>query len=290
MLRRLEALGEAEGLPGKIRRLRPEDGERLDRAEPALRKRLFVARLACVERIAREALAGDLHPDLGDRSAVHALEIMSEGDGNKRALRRFLRAHFAGDTRYVERHPETRAWFARYPKIDERLWTGGIETTGDIAPHGPIRVAMERDPLEALKLGIYAGSCLAPGGLCTYSAGCVVLDVNKQVLYARDARNTVVGRQLVAISREGELVCFSIYPRSASAALKALFREHDIAFAAALGVPLHRESPDGKGYRIDLVIASEWWDDGLDDEAMDGDGDGDGDSPGPESADHKASR
>lgn len=90
--------------------------------------------------------------------------------------------------------------------------------------------------------------------------------------------------KLVAISREGELVCFSIYPLSASAAIKALFREHDVAFAAALGVPLHRETPDGKGYRIDLVIASEWWDDGLDDAAMDSD------SPARTSADHKASR
>lgn len=284
LLQRLEEHGEAEGLPGKIRRLRPEDGDRLARAEPALRKRLLAARLARLERLAREALAGDLRADLDDKNAVHALEIMAEGEGNRRSLRRFLDAHFGGDTGYLARHPETRVWFARHPTIDERRWTEGIVTTGDIVPHGLIRIAMERDPLEALKLGTYVGSCLAPGGQCTYSAGCVVLDVNKQVLYARDARRTVVGRQLVAISREGELVCFAIYPRSASAALKALFRAHDVAFAAALGVPLHRETPDGKGYRIDLVIASEWWDDGVDDNALEGD------SPGRSSADHKASR
>ena len=217
----------------------------------------------------RRAETLDLGADLDDKNAVHALEIMAEGDGNRRSLRRFLEAHFAGDTTYLQRHPETRIWFARHPTIDEQLWTGGIETTGDIAPHGPIRIAMEHDPLEALKVGTYVGSCLAPGGLCAYSAGCVVLDVNKQVLYARDARRAVVGRQLVAISREGELVCFAIYPRSASAAIKALFREHDVAFAAALGVPLHRETPGGTDYRIDLVIASEWWDDGVDDAAMD---------------------
>ncbi len=263
ILQRLEEHGEATGLPGKIRRLRPEDSERLARAEPALRKHLLAARLSCLERLAREALAGDLRADLTDPNAVHALEIMAEGDGNKRPLRRFLDAHFAGDTLYLERHPATRAWFARNPRLDERRWTEGIETTRDIAPHGSVRVTMERDPLEALKLGTYVGSCLAPGGLCTYSAASVVLDVNKQVLYARDARRTVVGRQLVAISAQGELVCFSVYPRSASAAVKALFRDHDVAFAAALGVPLHRPAKEGATYEIELIVAQEWWDDGV---------------------------
>jgi hypothetical protein len=284
ILQRLEECSEAAGLPGKLRRLRQEDGERLSRAEPALRKHLFSARLACLERFAREALAGDLGADLADRNAVHALELMSEGDGNKRALRRFLKTHFEGNTRYLERHAETRAWFARHPMIEERLWTVGIESAGDIAPHGPVAIAMEHDPLEALKLGTYVGSCLSPGGLCAYSAGCVVLDVNKQVLYARDARRTVVARQLVAISREGELVCFSVYPRSTRPALKALFREHDAAFAAALGVPLHRDTPGGKGYTIELVIAHEWWDDDLDYNAPDSE------STDPASAAHKASR
>lgn len=263
ILQRLEEHGEATGLPSKIRRLRPEDGERLARAEPALRKHLLAARLACLERLAREALAGDLRADLTDANAVHALEIMAEGEGNKRSLRRFLDAHFAGDARYLERHPETRAWLARHPSLDERLWTEGIETTRDIAPHGPVRVTMERDPLEALKLGTYVGSCLAPGGLCTYSAASVVLDVNKQVLYARDARRAVVGRQLVAISTTGELVCFAVYPHSAPPAIKALFRDHDVAFARALGVPLHQSSKEGSKYEIELILAREWWDDGA---------------------------
>ena len=132
-----------------------------------------------------------------------------------------------------------------------------------MAPNGAVRVATERDPLEAVKLGTYVGSCLAPGGACTYSAASVVLDVNKQVLYARDARGTVVARQLVAISREGYLICFGVYPRSASAAVKALFHDHDVDFAAALGVPLHGGPRDERDYHIDFLISSNWWDDGL---------------------------
>jgi hypothetical protein len=37
----------------------------------------------------------------------------------------------------------------------------------------------------------------------------------------------VVARQLVAISEEEELVCFLVYPPSASPALKRFFREYD---------------------------------------------------------------
>jgi hypothetical protein len=84
-----------------------------------------------------------------------------------------------------------------------------------------------------------------------------------QVLYARDARGTVVARQLVAISREGYLICFGVYPRSASAAVKALFRDHDVDFAAALGVPLHGGERDERDYVIDFLISSEWWNDGF---------------------------
>jgi hypothetical protein len=37
------------------------------------------------------------------------------------------------------------------------------------------------------------------------------------------------------------------------------------AFAAALGVPLHRVVLEDREYTIELLIASEWWDDGADD-------------------------
>ncbi|MEZ5403846.1 MAG: hypothetical protein R2729_29470 [Bryobacteraceae bacterium] len=122
---------------------------------------------------------------------------------------------------------------------------------------------MEADPLEVLKLGTYVGSCLGLGGLCAYSAVAAVLDANKRVLYARDQRGTVVARQLVAVSKDDRLVCFDVYPLSTNAALKRIFREYDAAFAAALGLPVYRPSREDE-YDIEFVIASQWWDDYID--------------------------
>jgi hypothetical protein len=87
----------------------------------------------------------------------------------------------------------------------------GIETRGHIEGIGEIRISVEPDPLEALKLGTYVGTCLGRGGNLESAAAAVVLDVNKQVVYARDRRGAVVGRQLLAISEADDLVCFAVY-------------------------------------------------------------------------------
>jgi hypothetical protein len=87
-----------------------------------------------------------------------------------------------------------------------------------------------------------------------------VLDVNKQVVYARDVRGAVVGRQLVALSETDELVCFDVYGTVKAELLKPLFREFDQAFASALGLELYGQ--DSGGYVIESILSHEWWDDG----------------------------
>ncbi len=220
--------------------------------------RLGQTRLELLEELVLDNLSRGL-PVPGERAAHrHALQMIPWSDGNRRALRRFLRAHWSGDAGYLRSHPVSRAWLARHPALPADLWTEGVELGGQTASHGPVRVALERDPLKVFKLGSYVGSCLGLGGICSYSAAAVVLDVNKQVLYARGEAGQVLARQLVAISTRGELVCFEVYPQSVAEDVKALFFACDRHFAEALGVPLAQ----GDDYRIDFVLAREWWDDG----------------------------
>ena len=115
-------------------------------------------------------------------------------------------------------------------------------------------------PVEALRLGTYFGSCLSVGGAFDYSAVAVALDVNKQVVYARNRRGSVIARQLLALSEADELIAFAVYPLSAPAAVKRLFARYDRAFAAALGLALRRGDGD---YTVAEVIPSNWWDDGA---------------------------
>jgi hypothetical protein len=104
------------------------------------------------------------------------------------------------------------------------------------------------------------GSCLSVGGLCDYSAAAVVLDVNKQVLYAVSPEGTILARQLVAISEADTLVPFHVYPLRTSERLKELFREYDLRLAESLGIPLADSEGD---YDIAPVLSQQFWDDGV---------------------------
>ena len=97
-------------------------------------------------------------------------------------------------------------------------------------------------------------------------------DANKKVIYARDARGRVLGRQLVAIDDGDQLVCFPVYPASAPASMKKAFRDYDQAFAEALGSSLYKNEEGKPWYRISSVLSQFWYDDGSWDFAVDADG------------------
>lgn len=194
----------------------------------------------------------------------HALQLLGGMDDNRRGLRRFLRAHWTGDQHYLLRHPRTQHWLRHHPRVNVDLWTSGIAFQPHAATALGVTLGIEQDPLEVLRLGTYVGSCLGLGGLCDYSAAAVLLDVNKQVLYARDRHGSVVARQLIALSKADEVVCFNVYPDSSPAPIKALFRAYDVALAEALGLTRYiPKSHYDRDYEIEHILSEEWWDDAL---------------------------
>ena len=159
----------------------------------------------------------------------------------------------------MAKHPASLAWYRKHKMVPREIWERGIPFRSE---GGEFAIEIERDPLEVLKLGTYTGTCLGVGGICSDSAVAALIDVNKKVLYARDRRTNVVARQLLAIADEDRLVCFSVYPKSASSSVKSAFRDYDLAFAQALGIPLHNPADaDDSGYRVSTVLAESWWDD-----------------------------
>jgi predicted RNA-binding Zn-ribbon protein involved in translation (DUF1610 family) len=111
----------------------------------------------------------------------------------------------------------------------------------------------------------------ALGGACDDSAVAVMVDVNKQVIFARRADGSFIARQIVAISEDDRLVFFPVYPLAASKAVKDAFYEYDVSLAAALGLPPFR-GPSEKEYTIARVLAWYFYDDGLWDRFIDDDG------------------
>jgi hypothetical protein len=156
-------------------------------------------------------------------------------------------------------HPATRAWCARHPRLDVARWRAGLTMEATDDDGVSLRLAIEHDPMEALRLGSYVGSCLQPGGACSYSAVAVVLDVNKQVVYARHPGGDVIARQIVAISEDDRLVCFWVYPTSVSPHLRRQFAAFDEALAQALELPIWRGEPED--YVIANILSRSWWDD-----------------------------
>jgi hypothetical protein len=218
---------------------------------------LDLVRLAAIRQAVERVLAARVGIETIETPTVrHALAMLSSVDVHRRQLRRLLAATLAGDTTWRLRHPRTIAWLAKHPTLDTAAWLDGIELRCEIAGLGEVRIAVEKEPLEALKLGTYVGSCLGRGGKLEYSAAAVVLDVNKQVVYARDARGAVVGRQLVAISEAEQLVCFSVYGTAPRELLEPVFRDYDQAFAARLARPVCVDD-----YEIASILSHAWWDD-----------------------------
>jgi hypothetical protein len=243
------------------------DGQ-LERARARIAERWDEVLLQAIEEetlAAASAGLGDV-VDVGAPGVRHAVLMLPDAWRNKRALRRALRAHLAGDEGYLSRHPENQRWLREHPRLSAHLWSHGVvlrkrQQRDD--PASEVVLRLEREPLEVLRLGSYVGSCFGLGGSMSHSAAAVLLDVNKQVIYCRDRRGRVLARQILAISETDQLVCFDVYP-DVDEELRQLFWEYDWAFAEALGVELlDPEDPEQPSEEVRLLLAHDWWYDGA---------------------------
>jgi hypothetical protein len=209
---------------------------RIERYRRIMAEQLIITRLDVIQQAVIDWLRHGLPIERVNKEEQHALRMFGSVEENRRGLRKFLRAYWSGNKDYLPNHPATRAWYRKHAALKRDVWENGIPFSVEA---GRVAITVERDPLEILKLGTYVGSCLSVGGSFSYSVSvAALLDVNKKVLYARDRNGNVIARQLVAISDDHQLVCFYVYPASSTAAVKAMFREYDQAFALALDLPL----------------------------------------------------
>jgi hypothetical protein len=219
---------------------------------------LNLTRLELLEEFLCEKLKTNYPGSISDDRINHALQLLQLIKINRRQMKRYLSCYFRGNQNYVIEHPRTQQWIATHSTLDLSIWQKGIQFEKQDHKLGKICIQAETDPLEILKMGTYVGSCLGLGGVNAFSAASVMLDINKQVLYARTQDGKILARQLVAFSEDNKLVCFSVYPIGTSKELKRLFSLYDRNFAKALGVPI---CVDWKKYQIKNVLSQDWYDD-----------------------------
>ena len=232
----------------------------LERHRQAVVRRLLPFRLGVLRLMVLEEVGRDLRTDRASAAERHALQLLGSIVANRRLLRRVLKLPPAERVRFVEEHPANRTWLARHPRADAAAWRHGLrddlETGG-----GPLRLALETEPLEVLRIGTRVGSCLALGGINSDSAVAVMADVNKQVVCARDAAGSFVARQVIAITEDERLVCSAVYPQGVPAAVADAFAAYDRRLSEALGLAMVRDPMEE--YAIARVVARRFYDDGV---------------------------
>ena len=256
------------------------DATRLTFYRAEMEKRLLLAQLEILETASLQAMYTGFGSDMTidpDDNIFHAMQIRCDITHNRRCFHKFLRAYLSGNKDYILQHPRSQLWLKRHFRIDPTVWCEGIKfPVRQLEGHGSVQLLVETEPLEALKMGTYVGSCLGVGGVMAHSAIANMLDVNKQAIYARDSTGKVLARQLVAISDDDQLVCFEVYPYELAASIKKLFLDYDILFAHSLGIIRYDENAKSNseadtevdseaetGYKIQNVLSQYWWDDGA---------------------------
>lgn len=223
---------------------------RLENAIPQLKMELL-------ETTVIERLTGSFDREYPNKRERHALLMQEPASEHRRALRKVIHQYFQGNRDYLSRHPINQNWLAMHPKIDSKIWLDGLKKVDQVSGIGAVHLTLESDPLEVLQLGTHMGTCLGLGGSQAHSAAAIMLDINKQVIFAR-VSDSIIARQVLTISEDDTLICFEVYPKNSSAAIKALFRDYDQEFAREMGIPIE-EYETASEDKIELLIASNWW-------------------------------
>ena len=155
--------------------------------------------------------------------------------------------------------PANQAFLARLDKRGVNLgpwlnppppsaWTGSNGRT--------VVLAFEDDPLEIFQMGWHFSTCLRPGDSNFFSVFSNAADINKHVVYARDEGGRVVGRCLLALTEDGNLLTFEPYCHDPELKLGKMIGQ----LAATLALRMNRVLvPRGK---VPCLVAPDWYDDG----------------------------
>ena len=142
----------------------------------------------------------------------NALMMLESVSRNRRLLRQVLRHAVQGDHRWMLALEPNRAFLERVaaggvlPDAWLAFRSRAVERAADV-----LTAYATTDPLEVLQMGSLFGTCLSADRFNAHAAVAAAVEVNKRVLYVKDRRGRVLGRQLLAMLTSGEIVGFTCY-------------------------------------------------------------------------------
>lgn len=220
--------------------------------------------LACY-RARLEQVAGPLPEGLElTEDWLNAALLSASIQENRHLLKRLLRARATGDLRWRERHPENVRFLEALAErgVDTNTWQSAHPRRYPCPelPGGVVRLRLEQDPLHILQMGNYFDTCLSFDGCNNFSTVANACELNKRVLYIRDAAGGVVARKLIGINAEGHLIGYRTYTTLSgerAEAVRSVVRQYLTRFAEACGLQLSDEGT------VPRLFAERWYDDGV---------------------------
>lgn len=141
--------------------------------------------------------------------------------------------------------------------IDPAPWLESASDTVKAANGQTVRLALEDDPLEILRMGAYFSTCLSPGDCNFFSAVVNAAEINKRVLFARDLKGRVLGRCLLALTDAGGMLTFTAYCHEPKLEFGVLAGRFADALAARMGTVVVTSG------HVPRLLAHDWYDDGA---------------------------
>ncbi|GEA11019.1 hypothetical protein [Alteromonas sp. KUL49] len=193
---------------------------------------------------------------------LFAQKMLKNANLNKTPFKKFLVAACKGQTDYLWAHPKSVGWLDTLDDQVREHWSANFSKSYKYN-NEDLTLSIELNPFEQLKMGRYVNSCLNLGGIFPDSATAVVLDINKHVVYARNASEKVIARQLIALSKNIVLVPFNLYPEQKfESPLAEIFIDFLNTYCGMLGIEISFDWD----YDIEHILSVDWWDDGVMDE------------------------
>lgn len=241
---------------------------KLERLRAKLRRRGALARLEALEAAADAVLPTAVADELAlpslppwaleERVLSILVPLNALPTPIRRLARTIIHARAGAPPWDLREHPANAAFLAmlRERGLDPAPWLDGIGTVEVAEGEGRLRLALEDDPLELFHMGRHFGTCLSPGQCNFFSVFANAADVNKRVLYARDAHGKVLGRRLLCLTQEGALLAFHAYCHDASSGFAEASADFARRLAQAMGTGVV-----GRG-TVPRLLAPDWYDDG----------------------------
>ncbi len=113
-------------------------------------------------------------------------------------------------------------------------------------------------PMDYLLMGHHFQTCLSPSSFNFYSTIANAVDVNKRVIYGRDASGNVIGRCLIALTSSGQLVRFHAYSHDDGERFNQLIQSFIDELLTEMGA-VRAASPTS----VPRLVADRWYDDGA---------------------------